>query len=65
MSTPNSADTAATERGNSAISSSSTVKLMACKWEKPTQGRYKCNIDTSFTTQLNRVGIGMCIRDDE
>ncbi|XP_045821752.1 uncharacterized protein LOC123914595 [Trifolium pratense] len=65
MLTPNSADMAATEHGNSAESSRSTVGLMACKWEKPTQGRYKCNIDASFTTQFNRVGIGMCIRDDE
>ncbi|PNX69865.1 hypothetical protein L195_g064628, partial [Trifolium pratense] len=38
MSTSNSADTATTERGNSAESSSSTAGLMACKWEKPTQG---------------------------
>jgi hypothetical protein len=35
------------------------------KWEKLARGRYKCNIDASFLSQLNRVGIGLCIRDDE
>jgi len=28
-------------------------------WEKPTLGRYKCNIDASFSSH-----IGMCIHDD-
>ncbi|KAK2423742.1 hypothetical protein QL285_034175 [Trifolium repens] len=32
---------------------------------KPSQGRYKCNVDASFSSRLNRVGIGMCIRDDQ
>jgi hypothetical protein len=31
---------------------------------KPSHGRYKCNIDVSFSTTSNKVGIGMCIRDD-
>jgi ribonuclease HI len=35
------------------------------KWTKPRRGRYKCNVDASFATQSNRVGLGMCIRDDE
>jgi ribonuclease HI len=26
-------------------------------------GRYKCNIDASFSPALNKVGIGTCIRD--
>jgi len=34
-------------------------------WKKPTPGRYKCNIDASFSTSLNRVGLGMCLRDDD
>ncbi|GAU17471.1 hypothetical protein TSUD_340140 [Trifolium subterraneum] len=34
-------------------------------WEKPSQGRYKCNIDASFSSTHNKVGIGMCIRDDQ
>ncbi|PNX87003.1 cytochrome p450 [Trifolium pratense] len=33
--------------------------------KKPAIGRYKCNIDASFSAQQNRVGLGMCIRDDE
>ncbi|WJX25326.1 hypothetical protein P8452_14380 [Trifolium repens] len=31
-------------------------------WKKPLPGRMKCNIDASFVG--NKVGIGMCIRDD-
>jgi len=35
-------------------------------WSKPLSGRYKCNIDTSFfTTVLNKVDIGICIKDDQ
>ena len=34
------------------------------KWTKPTYGRYKCNIDASFSDSLNVVGIGICICDD-
>lgn len=42
-------------------------------WEKPARGRYKCNIDTSFSSSLNiisigmivqKISIGMFIRDD-
>ena len=32
---------------------------------KPTYGRYKCNIDASFSDSLNMVGIDKCIRDDQ
>jgi len=31
------------------------------RWKKPMEGRYKCNIDASFSKHLNRVGVGMCI----
>jgi len=34
------------------------------KWVKPSVGRFKCNIDASFSESLNMVGIGMCIRDE-
>lgn len=34
------------------------------RWERPARGGYKCNIDVSFSSFLNRVGIGVCIRDD-
>jgi len=26
-------------------------------------GRYKCNIDAAFSSQLNRTGLGICIQD--
>ncbi|XP_024632220.1 uncharacterized protein [Medicago truncatula] len=34
------------------------------RWQKPLEGRFKCNIDASFSKHLNRVGIRICIRDD-
>jgi hypothetical protein len=33
-------------------------------WSKPNLGRYKCNVDPSFSNGLNKVGIYICIRDD-
>lgn len=36
------------------------------KWKKPSPGRkMKCNIDASFPNHDNRVGIGMCVRNEE
>jgi len=35
------------------------------RWKKPAPDRYKCNIDAAFSTSLNRVGLGMCLRDDD
>ena len=35
------------------------------KWRKPWSGRYKCNVDRSFSNSSNKVGLGMCIRDSE
>jgi hypothetical protein len=32
---------------------------------KPEIGRYKCNINASFSLHRNRVRIGLCIRDGE
>ncbi|MCI53903.1 cytochrome P450, partial [Trifolium medium] len=37
---------------------------MEHKWKKPNNGRVKCNIDASFSSNLNRVGIGICICDE-
>jgi hypothetical protein len=34
------------------------------EWTKPSPGRFKCNVDASFSHSLNKVGIGICIRDD-
>jgi hypothetical protein len=33
-------------------------------WKKSSLGSFKCNIHASFSSHLNFVGIGMCIRDD-
>ena len=35
------------------------------KWIKPSPDIFKCNVDASFSQARNRVGIGVCIRDDE
>ncbi|KEH28139.1 hypothetical protein MTR_5g068115 [Medicago truncatula] len=35
------------------------------KWTKTSPGRYKCNIDASFSEPLDKVCIGICIRDEE
>jgi ribonuclease HI len=45
---------------------SSTHQQPECiaKWVKPIPGRFKCNIDASFSEVSNMVGIGMCIRDE-
>jgi hypothetical protein len=37
----------------------------ACRWQRPAHGRFKCNIDASFSVSTNKVGLGMCIRDEE
>jgi hypothetical protein len=39
-------------------------RRMEHRWKKPTNGRVKCNIDASFSPNLNRVDIGICIRDE-
>jgi hypothetical protein len=41
-----------------AVMQSDTVS----NWKKPLPGRFKCNIDASF--EGTKVGIGMCIRDE-
>ena len=33
-------------------------------WKKSAEARYKCNIDASSSKRLNKVGIGVCIRND-
>ncbi|PNX64632.1 cytochrome p450, partial [Trifolium pratense] len=35
------------------------------KWKKSANERVKCNIDASFSSLNNRVGIGVCIRDEK
>jgi len=34
-------------------------------WQPPMSGRYKCNIDATFSSHHNRTGIGVCVRDSE
>ena len=48
------------------ISGSSCTRVQQDQfwWQKPTRGRFKCNVDASFSVHLNVVGYGMCIRDD-
>jgi len=40
-----------------------TVHHDATRWTKPALGRFKCNVDATFSNSLNRVGLGACIRD--
>lgn len=35
------------------------------KWAKPPSGHVKCNIDSSFPTQLDITEHGICFRDDK
>lgn len=35
------------------------------RWQKPQQGRLKCNIDATFNSTSNRIGVDICVRDDE
>ena len=35
------------------------------RWKKSMRGRLKCNVDASFSSSTNKVGVGMCIRDEE
>jgi hypothetical protein len=32
---------------------------------KPSEGYLKCNVDASFSKTRNKVGINVCIRDDQ
>ena len=36
-----------------------------CRWQRPAHGRFMCNIDASFLVSTNKLGLGMCIRDEE
>jgi len=42
---------------------SSGNKDIDIRWRKPRSGKFKCNIDVSFSNSSNKVGLGMCIRD--
>jgi hypothetical protein len=34
-------------------------------WTRPSEGYLKCNVDASFSKTRNKVGINVCIRDDQ
>ncbi|AET04041.1 hypothetical protein MTR_8g079540 [Medicago truncatula] len=34
------------------------------RWQQPPNSFVKCNVDASFSEHYNRVGIGMCLRDE-
>jgi len=34
-------------------------------WQRPSHGRFKCNVDAGFSMVMNRTGIGICVRDDD
>jgi len=38
---------------------------VCAQWKKPSPGRYKCNVDASFSNSLNKVIISVCIRDEK
>jgi len=54
--------TAVTRQHGSAVSDSSS---RIHKWQKPRSGRLKCNVDVSFSMTENKLGIGMCLRNEE
>jgi len=41
------------------------ITLNDLKWNQPSPDKFKCNVDASFSQDLNQVGIGMCIQDDK
>jgi len=44
--------------------SSSSAHQQHIKWQKPGRGRLKCNVDAAFSSSLNVIGFGVCIRDE-
>nr|ABN06084.1 Polynucleotidyl transferase, Ribonuclease H fold [Medicago truncatula] len=48
----------------SAVSAQQSL-VPSISWERPSRGRFKCNVDAGFSTSKNRIGIGICVRDDD
>jgi len=44
---------------------SNTAQHVATSLQHPMPGRFKRNIDASFSSQFNHTGIGICIRDSD
>jgi len=59
------------QQGNAAAVLLPTVQQVTAgrieenRWKKPRRGRLKCKLDASFSSATNKVGAGMCIRDEE
>jgi ribonuclease HI len=47
------------------LSSTSATSVHNLHWQRPSQGRFKCNVDAGFSVASNRTCIGICVRDDE
>ncbi|AES76948.2 hypothetical protein MTR_6g089560 [Medicago truncatula] len=47
------------------LAASTTAELQQIKWQPPASGRLKCNVDATFSIPHNRIGVGICLRDDE
>jgi hypothetical protein len=47
------------------VQQDAAVRSGVTRWQRPAHGRFKCNIDASFLTSTNKVGLGMCIRDED
>jgi len=47
-----------------ATTSNMAPTISVC-WQRPSLGRYKCNIDAAFSSSRNRTDIGICVRDSE
>jgi len=45
------------------MSEGGTSNREVVEWTKPARGRYKCNIDASFSSSSNMVGIVVCLRN--
>jgi len=43
----------------------STSQQHRITWQPPVAGRYKCNLDAAFSSQVNKIGIGICVCDAE
>jgi hypothetical protein len=56
----------ASATGTAAVHTPSVAAIRdQLSWKPPAQGRFKCNIDATFSSSHNRTGIGICIRDEE
>jgi len=54
------------EHSATAMATASNVKNVdSSYWERPSSGRYKCNIDVPLSSSLNRTDIDICVPDSK